>query len=123
MDDNTSDTSTLPFGEINLVSGTSVYGLPSGTLTVQGVEVKNSGGNWAVIKSTTYEEIRRVTAVDEYFKTDSIPSYYVVSGDVIELFPAPNFTQSSSLRVYFDRDVACDRKHSRFVCVNTQHSG
>lgn len=32
--------------------------------------------------------------------------YYVVTGDVIELFPAPDYSQATSLRVYFSQDIS-----------------
>lgn len=106
MDNNTSDPSTLPFSEINLVSGTATYALPTSALTVQGVEVKDSGDNWSVVNGTTYEGIRQYQAVDEFYQSDGDPLFYVLSGDVVELFPAPNYTQSSSLRVYYDQGIS-----------------
>jgi|TARA_Y100000310_G_scaffold311518_1_gene357845 hypothetical protein len=106
VDNNISDATTLPWGEVNLVSGTAVYALPSAALTINGVEVKDSGGNWSVLTPLTYEEIREVQAVDEFNSSNGVPMYYVVTGDVIELFPAPDYSQATSLRVYFSQDIS-----------------
>ena len=95
VDNNISDATTLPWGEVNLVSGTAVYALPSAALTINGVEVKDSGGNWSVLTPLTYEEIREVQAVDEFNSSNGVPMYYVVTGDVIELFPAPDYSQAT----------------------------
>lgn len=106
VDDNTSDTSTFPYGDVSLTSGTKAYGLPSGSLTVINVEVEDSNGVARVLTPLTYEEVQKVQAVTEFMTTNSIPQYYVLSGDVIELYPTPNYTRSSAMRVYFDRDIS-----------------
>lgn len=106
VDDNTSDISTFPYAEVNITSGTAVYVLPSGTLTIHGVEVKDSNSVFHVVRPTTYEEIREVEGVDDFMSTDGTPQWYVPHGDVLEFFPAPNFTVTNGIRVYFDRDIA-----------------
>lgn len=107
VDDNTSDTSTFPRADVSLTDGTKAYGLPSGSLTVRGVEVEDSNGVATVLKPTTYEEIQELSgAVTEFMITNAIPTHYVVTGDVIELYPTPNYTRTNAMRVYFDRDIS-----------------
>lgn len=106
MDDNVSDASTgIPYADSNITSGTGLYTLPSAALTVKGVEIKNTGGNWERLTPITFEEFQAMGA-DSTFTTNSSPTYYMLQGDVIRILPVPNYTQSSSLRVFFDQDIS-----------------
>ena len=104
IDDNVSDATTgVPYTDTNLVSGTGLYALPSSALTVNGVEAL-LGGTWNRLTAITHE-----TAMDREIDSDTTsnnPVYYMVQGDVIRLFPTPNTSTTSGLRVYFDRDVS-----------------
>lgn len=106
IDDNTSSTSSPPYSEQDLVSGTSVYGLPSQALTVNGVEIKDSSGTWHNLEPITYEQIRSIEPVDEFNSSNGLPTYYALRGDVIEIFPAPNYDSTNGLRVYFDESIS-----------------
>jgi hypothetical protein len=96
-----SNESGQPQGTANLVSGTAVYALPTGTLTVRRVEIKDSNGNWVKLNRILIDQIPN--AVDEYQDTDGTPNQYRLIGDEIELFPAPNYASTDGLKVYFDR--------------------
>lgn len=91
----------LPSSTTDLVSGTAKYALPSEALTVQRIEIKDVNGNWYKLKPIVLENL--TGALDEFEDVDSTPMYYKLINGTIELFPAPNYSQTDSLRVYYDR--------------------
>lgn len=91
----------LPQATANLVSGTAMYALPSDALTIHRIEVKNQNGDWELLNPITKEQL---LAVDEFLDTDSVPMYYRLVNNTIELFPAPNYASTGGLKAYFDRD-------------------
>lgn len=96
----------LPQATATLTSGQSTYALPTGAITVEGIEVKDTGGIWHAVTIVPAEQIQERMALDEFYKTDGIPRYARLVGDTIEFFPGPNYTQAASLKVYFSRDIS-----------------
>jgi len=96
-----SNESDQPEGTATLVSGTQIYALPTGTLTVRRVEMKSSDGDWTTLNQIAENEIPG--AIPEYNSTDGTPWEYRLIGDEIQLFPAPNYASTNGLKVYFDR--------------------
>ncbi len=96
-----SNESDQPEGTANLVSGTQIYDLPTGTLTVRRVELKNEAGKWSILNQIAEGEIH--TAIPEYTEDDGTPWEYRLIGDEIQLFPAPDYSSTGGLKVYFDR--------------------
>lgn len=107
MDDNLSDATTgVPYADSNIVSGTGLYTLPSGALTIGGVEVKTSAtSTFTRLKPVTREEFLDAGG-DGAFSSTGVPAYYMLQGDVIVLLPTPNFSTTSGLRVYFGQDIS-----------------
>lgn len=107
MDDNVSDATTgVPYADSNITSGTGLYTLPSGSLTVEGVEIlTTSGGTFSKLEPLTHEQFMAMGG-DGWAASTGTPSYYMLQGDVIRLLPTPNFTLSSALRVYFAQDIS-----------------
>jgi len=97
-DDNQTD---LPSATQDLVSGTDKYLLPTTALTVNRLEIKDSGGLWRVLEQIPEELIN--SGIDEYLKTDSTPIYYNLVGETIQLFPATNYNSTAGIKVFFDR--------------------
>lgn len=97
-----SNQTDLPEGTTALVDGTATYALPSDGLTVRRIEIKDGAGNWDRIAQLIEDDIEG--AISEYFEDDGTPQYYRLVGNTIELFPAPDYSQAASLKVYFDRD-------------------
>lgn len=95
--------SDLPFASATLTADQTTYALPTGSLTVRGIEVKDEGDVWYPLTPVTEEQIREYQALGEFYKTSSRPLYYQLVGQTIRIFPASNYTQSSSLKVSFDR--------------------
>jgi len=96
-----SNQTDLPQATANLVQSQAKYALPSDALTIKRVEVADTDGSWQVLKPLIRNDIP--VAIDEYFDTDGTPTYYRIVGDTIELFPAPDYNGTSSIKVYFDR--------------------
>jgi hypothetical protein len=111
--DDANNTSDFPTATTSLVSSQKDYGIPSDAMTVRAVEVKNTSGVWNKMLPLTEEQIRDFQAENEFYKTASQPQYYTVKGNSINLFPAPNYSQSASLRVSYDRET------SAFVTTDT----
>lgn len=106
MDDSISDATTgVPYADQTVNSGVPLYVLPSGALTVTGVELKDSGGTWHPLIPLTYEEFLEKGG-DSAFVSSGFPIYYILQGDVINLKPSPNFTLASALRVFFDQGMS-----------------
>lgn len=98
-----SNQTDLPSATTALVASQVSYGLPTGQLTVRGIEILNQGNVWNRLIAATEEQIRDVQAVSEWQKTPSQPRYYRLVGETIFLYPPANYSQAASMRVYFDR--------------------
>ena len=90
-----------PEGTASLVDSTAIYALPTGTLTVRRVEIKDSDGNWFELDQIAESDIPE--AIPEYDSSDGQPNQYRLIGDEIQLFPAPDYASTDGLKVYFDR--------------------
>lgn len=69
----------------------------------QRAEIKDSNGDWTEIKLINREELK--VAKEEFESTDGIPKFLTINGDNAQLFPAPDYTQASSLRIYDQPEV------------------
>lgn len=94
----------LPIATTNLVSGQQDYSLSVDHIEIQRVEAKDSNGNWYLLKPLDKAEIK--IALNEYFDTDDTPRYYDKVGNSVFLYPAPNYSQSASLKLYFSRPAS-----------------
>lgn len=106
MDDNTSDNSSgLPYADQAISANQGLYQLPSTALTVIGVEIKYvNGTTWIPMRPLTHEQFLDAGG-DAAFPTSSTPWAYMAQGDILRLLPAANYTQSASLRVFFDAEM------------------
>ena len=93
----------FPIATTQIVSSQQDYSIPSEALIVNDLEVKDSSGNWYDLKPITSEEIDKLQAEKEFFKTNGLPIYYLMISGSFKLFPTPNYTQAASLRISFDR--------------------
>lgn len=93
----------LPAAADTLTADKTSYALPSDALTIRGIEIKDSNGVWTQLSPLTEEQIREREPLGEFYKTSGIPEYYQVVGDTVRIFPAANWTQASSFKVFFDR--------------------
>ena len=100
-----SNNTDFPIATTQIVSSQQDYSIPSEALTVNDLEVKDSSGNWYDLKPITSEEIDKLQAEKEFFKTNGLPIYYLMISGSFKLFPTPNYTQAASLRISFNRGV------------------
>ena len=98
--DDTNNT-TLPIGTADLVSGQQDYALDDTMLELQRVEIKNSAGDWVLLKPTDQSEIHE--AMSAYQSTDGAPFEYDKVGRSLFLYPAPNYASVAGLKVHFKR--------------------
>lgn len=91
----------LPVATTDLVNSQNSYALPETALTVKRVEIKDQNGNWFRINPLPEERVG--IALDEFMDVDSQPLYYSLKSNVITLYPASNYSQADSLKIYFDR--------------------
>jgi len=98
-----SNQTDLPAAVDTITADQVSYALPTGALTIRGIEVKDEGGVWHQLKPITEEQIRDSQAMGEFYKTSGQPLFYQVVGDTVRVFPASDYTQASSFKVFFDR--------------------
>ena len=82
-----SNYTTLPIGTTTLVDSQQDYALPTNALDVQRVEVKDSSGNFQVLKQ--FDKTQITEALTEYYETAGMPVYYDVIGGSLFLYPKP----------------------------------
>ena len=101
-----SNNTNLPQAITDLTSGTALYALPSEALYVDSIEFKNTGGIWQKLIPLTAEQISDTDAMGNFLYVPGVPTYYRLIDDSIQIYPAPNFTQAQSLKVFFGRDIS-----------------
>jgi len=102
-----SNQSTVPIETINLVSGTSRYALSDLTselLNFLRVEITDNADLDILIYPNKLSNITE--AYDEYYKDNATPAEYFKIGKYIDLKPAPNYSKTSGLKIYFDRPAS-----------------
>ncbi len=111
FDDN--NQTTPPIQSINLEDGQSRYELDDFTseiLNICRVEIIDNSDEHHVIYPVTLSEIEE--AYDDYYEDDSTPATYNKIGKFIDIHPAPNYSKTNGLTIYFDRPA------SRFAFVS-----
>lgn len=95
----------LPIGYTTIVHNQKDYELPTTAQRLQRVEVKDSNGNWQLLKQIDIHDINN-EAMPELLETAGLPQYYDLIGRSVMLYPTPSsgYTAlASGLAVYFDR--------------------
>jgi hypothetical protein len=93
----------LPSATTALVANQQKYTIPSDAVSVRQVSYRDESGTWHDIKHITTEQIHQTSTETEFMDTPGSPLYYRMIANVINIYPAPNFSQVASLRVQFDR--------------------
>ena len=101
-DDNQSD---LPIATTTLTTDQQDYSLAVTHLAIKRVEMKDTTGIWTDLFPIHEADLRGIS-ITEFFKTSSIPNYYDKLGNSVFIYPAPDFTQTASLKVWFQRPPA-----------------
>lgn len=80
--------------------------LPLDSAHLMGVAYKDTSGSWHRIFPITLEKIQEQAAESEFMKTSGNPLYYRPVSNGFILYPAANFTQAASLKIYISRDIS-----------------
>lgn len=94
-----------PYTDINVVSGTGTGSLPTGALTIRDAQLLDSGGAYHPLRCITDREYFDMGGDAVWNSQTGFPSYLLPYEDTWKLLPAPNFTLTAALRVYFDADI------------------
>lgn len=96
----------LPIATTNIVSGQQDYSLAITHLTIDRVEILDSGGLiWHELDPVTQQSLKRgaEVALEEYIPTEGTPIKYMVVGNSIFLYGIPNYNMTAGLKLYFTR--------------------
>lgn len=103
-DNQTSAPSTLPSATQNLTSGTGVYGLPSGALVINRVEILQTDGiTWSKLEPIALEQIP--WAEGQFLNAAAMPRFYRLVGDLVKLYPTPNYSVTNGIKVFFEQEM------------------
>ena len=95
----------LPIGTTSLVANQQDYEMSAATfLKILKVEIKDSSGNWKVIKPISLDDKRNIS-ITEYKSTAGTPEEYDKLGNSIFLFPKPSYASSGGLKIFYQRNV------------------
>lgn len=92
----------LPIATTALVSGQQDYSLATLHLTIDRVELLDTGSKWHLLDPIDQHEVDR-EALAQHFPTPGLPVQYDKLGNSIFLYPTPNYSQAASLKLYFTR--------------------
>lgn len=97
----------LPSATTTLNASQTNYSIPTDAEYVVGVSVKTTGGTWQRIYPITLEQIQDTGMPEsEFYSTASQPMRYRLVGNSVVLYPASNYTQSASLKIWYKRDIS-----------------
>ena len=91
-----------PIATTDLVLGQRDYTLSVSHLKITRVEIKDEQGDWKELRPIDLIDIP--VARDEFFSENGDPLYYDKLGNSLFLYPSPDYAQTASLRVYYQRE-------------------
>lgn len=91
-----------PSAMYTLTADTKNYAIATTILAIKRVEVKDAAGNWSLLRPIDEFDVRYESLTD-FMKSSGQPAYYDKIGAQIFIYPAPNYTQANSLKIYFSR--------------------
>lgn len=95
----------FPIATTTLTANQGDYGLAVTHLKILRVEVKDENGLWTQLRSIDQSDYKG-QAQGEFLKTAGQPVYYDLVNSSVILYPKPDYTQSASLKIYFQRGPA-----------------
>lgn len=97
-----SNNTDLPIATTGLVANQQDYTLAVSHLDILRVEVQDTNGSWRKLIPIDQADIYG-TSLTDFMKTAGAPYYYDKLGASVFLYPKPNYTQASSLKIWFQR--------------------
>ncbi len=102
-DENQTD---FPIATTDLISGQNDYALAITHLQIRQVELKLASGLWITLKPIDEKDFADMGISPSYYQTIlGLPFYYDKLGNSVILYPTPNYSQSASLKLWFERGV------------------
>ena len=113
----------LPSATTQINADQQDYSLPTSHLTIERVELKDSGGSWDLLIPMDSKDIRFLALAEgessrkgAFLAGTGVPLYYDKKARSLILYPVPNYTQAASLAVYFTRGaLKFDYTDSKFT--------
>jgi hypothetical protein len=93
----------FPIATTALVSGQQDYSLATTHLDILGVEIKDTNGNWTTLTPIDQKDIDYAPSATDFMEGNGLPVYYDKLATSVFLYPAPNYSQSASLKIRFQR--------------------
>lgn len=100
----------LPSATTTITTDQQDYSLATSHLAIDRVELKDSGGQWHLLTPIDRSDIEHeplaegeTTRTGAFLSGTGTPTHYDKKGNSIILYPVPNYTQASSLALYFAR--------------------
>lgn len=97
-----SNQTDLPIATTALVSGQQDYALAVTHTNIERVELKDSDGNWGKLTPIDQADVYDQSVTD-FMSGGGTPLYYDKMGSSLFLYPAPDYSQAASLKIYFTR--------------------
>lgn len=99
---------TIPTDTTPLSDGVGSYTLNRSHGIIEGFEVLDSNGDYYPLQPLDYRDVRNMgTTTTEFMETSGRPVFYDVSGNVVNLYPAPatgQVTMVAGLKVVYKRE-------------------
>lgn len=97
-----SNNTDFPIATTDIVQNQQDYSLSVGQLEITRAEIKDSSGNWQKLNPIDQVDIYNQSLTD-FMKTPGIPQFYDKIGNSLMLYPIPNYSQSASLKLWYER--------------------
>ena len=94
--------SDLPIATAALVADQQDYSLDVAHLKLTRAEVKDQAGNWVKLTPLDQTDVYDQSLTD-FMKTSGTPVYYDTIGNSVFLYPKPSYSQSASLKLFYER--------------------
>lgn len=101
----------LPIGTFNIVSGQQDYSVTADDnsldiLNLTGVRIltSSSGLDYESLEKMTGDDERAETAMSPDSSDMGIPTHYLEVGNVIFLYPKPNYSATNGAKIFFERE-------------------
>lgn len=101
-----SNYSTLPIAYSTIVDEQQDYSIPTNALSVEGVSILDSNGDYRPLKQIDKTEV--VADMSEHYETPGKPREYDIIGNSVMLYPKPStddVTATRGLKLYLHRDI------------------
>ena len=91
----------LPIATTTITNAQQDYAIATAHHRITEVEAKDSDGNWYHLDPFDQHEVK--TSLTDFMEGGGFPRFYDKIGNSIFLYPIPDYTQASSLKIYFQR--------------------